>query len=98
MSRNTAGRGACAALLFVFTTAAALGQVPSSQHVILVINENTSFGQVMANMPWLVGQGRMNGYATNYKSDSSGSLMDYLWLASGSCHSTVTWPFPAGRS
>jgi hypothetical protein len=96
MSRNTAGRAACAALLFVFTTAAALGQVPSSQHVILVINENTSFGQVMANMPWLVGQGRMNGYAINYKSDSAGSLMDYLWLASGSCHSSANCALPAG--
>src|SRR3984893_13583962 len=96
MSRNTAGRAACAALLFVFTTAAALGQVPSSQHVILVINENTSFGQVMANMPWLVGQGRMNGYATNYKSDSSGSLLNYLWLASGSCHSSSNCALPAG--
>jgi phosphoesterase family protein len=75
---------------------AAFAQVPLSQHVVLVIDENTSFNAVMANMPWLVGQGYANGYATNYHSDTSGSLMDYLWLASGSCHSSINCTLPAG--
>jgi hypothetical protein len=75
---------------------AAFAQVPWSQHVVLVIDENTTFDEVMAHMPWLVGQGNANGYANNYHSDSGGSLMDYLWLASGSCHSSVNCTLPAG--
>ena len=75
---------------------AAFAQVPLSQHVVLVIDENTTFNDVMANMRWLVGQGNANAYATNYHSNTSGSLMDYLWLASGSCHSSINCTLPAG--
>ncbi len=64
--------------------------VPSSSHVVLVIDENHSFTDVQNNMSWLVGQGNANGHATNYHSNSSGSLLDYLWLASGSCESDQT--------
>jgi hypothetical protein len=64
-------------------------QVPSSSHVILVIEENTSYNTAVANMPWLVQEGNLYGHATNYTSDSSGSLLDYLWLSSGSCHTSV---------
>ena len=71
-------------------------QVPAAQHVVLVIDENSSYSEVMANMPWLVGQGFANGYATNYKSDNGGSLMDYLWLASGSCESSANCSLPNG--
>src|SRR5262249_26632798 len=48
--------------------------------------ENADRDSVLANMPWAKGKGDQNGYATEYRSDSGGSLMDYLWLASGSCH------------
>jgi len=75
---------------------AALAQVPASKHVVLVINENSSYNDVMANMPWLIGQGNSNGYATKYQSDNGGSLLDYLWLASGSCHSQANCALPAG--
>jgi hypothetical protein len=62
--------------------------VPLAQHVVLVINENTSFGTIFpSGMPWLVSQGKRYGYANNYSSDVSGSLLDYLYLASGSCES-----------
>lgn len=62
--------------------------VPLAQHVVLVVNENTSFDSVYPNgMPWLVSQGEKYGYANNYVSDVSGSLLDYLYLASGSCES-----------
>jgi acid phosphatase len=74
-----------AALLLVSFSAA---QVPASQHVVLVIEENHSYSQVLTSMPWLVAQGNANGYATNYFAESGGSLKDYLWLASGSCHSS----------
>jgi Phosphoesterase family len=62
--------------------------VPLAQHVVLVIDENTSFSAVYPDgMPWLVKQGNRYGYADNYSSDYSGSLLDYLYLASGSCES-----------
>ena len=63
--------------------------VPLSQHVILVIDENHSFTDVYTDngMPWLVSEGKDYGYSTNYYSDLGGSLSDYLYLASGSCES-----------
>src|SRR5437868_6548729 len=71
-------------------------QVPSSSHVVLMINENHSFTAVQQNMTWLVNQGNLNGFANNYHSDNGGSLLDYLWLASGSCHSSANCALPAG--
>ena len=85
-----------AAILLLLAAAAAFAQVPSSQRVVLLINENSSFSDVTANMPWLVGEGNDNGYATNYTSNNGGSLLDYLWLASGSCHSSANCTLPAG--
>jgi len=35
-------------------------------------------------MPWLVNEGKTFGYAQSYYSNVGGSLLDYLWLASGS--------------
>jgi hypothetical protein len=87
----------CAALSgflmgFVMIAGAAIGApaqvVPLAQHVVLVIDENTSFGTTFPNgMPWLSGEAKKYGYANNYESDHSGSLLDYLYLASGSCES-----------
>ena len=82
-----------AALCVLWTGSAAVAQVPSSSHVIIVIEENRSYSTVTnpnggSNyMPWLVGEGTTYGHATSYFTDSSGSLLDYLWLSSGSCHS-----------
>jgi phospholipase C len=64
--------------------------VPSNSHVpvahvFLVIEENRSFSTVYHNqMPWLSALGDKYGIATNYTSDEPGSLLDYLWLSSGS--------------
>jgi hypothetical protein len=93
-------RSVSAVVVFlIIITAAGSGQVPSSQRVILVIDENHSFNEVMADMPWLVSQGNANGYANNFKSDSGGSLLDYLWLASGSCESAANCsPLPPGTN
>src|SRR5258708_39364034 len=88
------GRSVSAVAVFLVIAAAGSAQVPSSQHVILVIDENSSYSDVMANMPWLVAQGAANGYATNYTSDNGGSLLDYLWLASRSCHSPAHCKLP----
>ena len=94
MACRSWGRSVCAAILFILMAAAALAQVPGSTRVVLIIDENHSFSQVMANMPWLVGEGYANGYATNYESDNGGSLLDYLWLASGSCESSAQCTLP----
>ena len=75
----------CAFLLCASLTVSAQ-VVPLAQHVVLVVDENTSFNTVYPNgMPWLVSEGKKYGYANNYYSDVSGSLLDYLYLASGSC-------------
>jgi hypothetical protein len=96
MNFKTLGRSVSAAIALAVVAVAAFSQVPSSQRVVLVIDENSSFDDVIANMPWLAGQGKANSYATNYKSDNGGSLLDYLWLASGSCHSSANCTLPAG--
>src|ERR1700751_5741489 len=94
MSWKKLGRSVSGAI--VLCTAMALAQVPLSQHVVLVIDENSSFSSVMSDMPWLVNQGYAHGYATNYESDNGGSLLDYLWLASGSCESSANCTLPSG--
>jgi acid phosphatase len=57
----------------------------AAKHVVLVIEENRSYSSVYpTGMPWLSQLGNSYGIATNYYSDESGSLLDYLWLSSGS--------------
>ena len=78
---------ACA-MLTCASPAASAQSVPLAQHVVLVVEENTSFSTVFPNgMNWLVSEGKKYGYANNYYSDVGGSLLDYLYLASGSCES-----------
>src|ERR1035438_5380667 len=68
------------ALLMNVSQAASAQAVPLAQHVVLVIEENTSFGDVYpSGMPWLSGEGKKYGYANNYYSDVTGSLLDYLY-------------------
>ena len=58
---------------------------PKPAHVILVVEENRSFSTVYpTGMPWLSKLADSYGLATNYFSDEAGSLLDYLWLSSGS--------------
>ncbi|HKU26397.1 MAG TPA: alkaline phosphatase family protein, partial [Candidatus Sulfotelmatobacter sp.] len=96
MSLLRAGRILSSAIVLICFSAAVLAQVPSAKHVVLVIDENSSYSSVVANMPWLVSKGNTYGYATKYQSDNGGSLMDYLWLASGSCHSSPNCALPSG--
>lgn len=61
------------------------GSSGPAAHVFLVVEENQSFSTVYHNqMPWLSALGDKYGIATNYYSDETGSLLDYLWLSSGS--------------
>jgi phosphatidylinositol-3-phosphatase len=74
--------------MILFAMAAAAQSVPLAQHVVLVVEENTSYSATFPNgMPWLSGQAKKYGYASNYDSDLSGSMLDYIYLASGSCES-----------
>jgi len=58
---------------------------PPPPHVVLLIEENHSFSTVYpTGMPYLSSLGDANGIATNYSSDEAGSMLDYLWLSSGS--------------
>jgi len=57
----------------------------ASGHIFLLVEENRSYSTVYHNqMPWLSALGDKFGIATNYYSDDPGSLLDYLWLSSGS--------------
>lgn len=58
--------------------------VPHSKHVILVIEENHTFAEVLSSMPWLTSMGTQYAFANDYHADQPGSLLDYLWLSSGS--------------
>ena len=58
--------------------------VPHSSHVVLVIEENHTFAQVMSSMPWLTSMGSQYAFAMDYKANEPGSLLDYLWLSGGS--------------
>jgi len=54
-------------------------------HVVLIVEENRSFSTVYpSGMPWLSALANQYGIATNYYSDEPGSMLDYLWLSSGS--------------
>jgi len=58
------------------------------------MDENTSYVTTLTQMPWLVGLGNAHGHTTNYISNTAGSLMDYLWVSSGSCHNSLNCPLP----
>lgn len=58
--------------------------IPASSHVLVVIEENHSYTDAIAHMPWLVAQAQANGIAANYVSNDGGSALDYFWLSSGS--------------
>jgi acid phosphatase len=48
------------------------------------VEENHTFADVMAHMPWLAGEGLANGIAANFFSNDGGSAKNYFWLSSGS--------------
>jgi phosphatidylinositol-3-phosphatase len=73
----------------VTPSATSLLLLPTRPHVVLIIEENRSFSSVYPyGMPWLSALGNAHGIATDYHSDESGSLLDYLYLSSGSSESS----------
>lgn len=94
--KNWLIRSVSTAAVILIIAGTGFAQVPLSKRVILIIDENHTYKDVRADMPWLNSLGKANGYATKYQSDNGGSLLDYLWLASGSCHSAANCKLPAG--
>jgi hypothetical protein len=78
------------------TSAAPTPIVPASSHVYLVVLENGTYSTVTNSgdsthyMPWMIGLGNTYGHSTNYITNSGGSLLAYLWLSSGFCHSDTS--------
>lgn len=85
------------ALVLLFSLPMHAQSVPHSSHVVIVIEENTSYSTAVANMPWLVSQGNAYGHADNFTTNSGGSLLDYLWLSSGSCQTDDATCSPSTR-
>lgn len=76
------------------SVALAPNTIPSSNHVVVVMEENQNFSQVFpagsatncpsAGMPYLCSLAALNGLATNFYSNQHGSLLAYLYDTSGS--------------
>ena len=81
-----AGRLLSSAIVLLCFSATVFAQVPSAQHVVLVIDENSSYSAVLGNMPWLVSKGNAYGYATHWTAATHPSLPNYLALAGGSTY------------
>ena len=67
------------AILSIFSYA----QVPHSSHVWLVTEENHSYEDVMASMPYLVSVANQYGLATQYYSDMHNSISALMHLTAG---------------
>lgn len=73
-----------ATALLLLASVCAIAQVPVSKHVYILMEENHRYSDVLLKMPYLVSLGAKYGHTTNYRADESGSLLDYLWISSGS--------------
>ena len=63
-----------------------LAQVPQSNHVFLLMEENHSFEQVIGNpaMPYLNSLAKSYAVAANYNANSHYSIPNYFWITAGS--------------
>src|SRR5437016_13495537 len=68
--------------LLICCTLAAFSQVPSSNHVFLVVEENHSSSSVIGNsaMPYLNGLAQKYGYASQYYANAHFSIPNYFAL------------------
>jgi hypothetical protein len=62
-----------------------LAQVPQSDHVFLLMEENHSYEQVLGNpaMPYLNSLAKSYAVAANYDANSHYSIPNYFWITSG---------------
>lgn len=63
----------------------ATAQVPQSQHVVLVVEENHSYSKIIGNssMPYLNGLAKKYGLAVNYYANTHPSIGNYLEITTG---------------
>jgi acid phosphatase len=78
-----AGKLSIALALFIGVTAFA--QVPRSNHVYIVAEENRSYEHIVgsASMPYLNSLINKGGLATQFYSNQHGSLENYFWVTAG---------------
>lgn len=71
-------------------TATPTGTVPQFSHVVIVMEENTSYSQVIGtgNMPYLEGLAAKYGLATQYFGDVHPSIGNYMMLTTGTLAAT----------
>lgn len=69
--------------LVVCITSAALAQVPHSSHVWIVTEENHSYENVAASMPYLMSLANRYGLATQYYADMHNSISALMHLTAG---------------
>jgi hypothetical protein len=90
-----------AAAMLLVSVCNAQTPIPPSKHVYILMEENHRYTDVLARMPYLISLGNKYAHTLNYHADESGSMLDYLWITSGSgehafgcsgwgCPSTVT--------
>src|SRR5438270_8541583 len=84
--------GRLALLLLCFATLA-IAQVPSSNHVYLIIEENHSNSSVIGNgaMPYLNSLAQRYGYASQYYANAHSSITNYFAITAGQVVETADW-------
>jgi phosphatidylinositol-3-phosphatase len=72
-------------LLVVGLSLGSQAQVPQSDHVFLLMEENHSYEQVIGNsaMPYLNSLAKSYAIATNYDANSHYSIPNYFWITTG---------------
>lgn len=70
----------CVSVLACFQSRA---QVPASQHVYIVVEENHSYESVVGQMPYLNGLAAKYALLTNSYANSHYSIPNYMWLTTG---------------
>jgi hypothetical protein len=74
-----------AAFLLLFAAVQGLAQMPASDHVFVLMEENHSYSQVVGNtaMPYLNSLIKSYGLAANYDANSHYSIPNYFWMTTG---------------
>ena len=70
-------------LIMVCCSLPALAQVPPSQHVYILLEENHSFEDVVGQMPYLNNLASQNVLLVNSYANSHYSIPNYMWLTTG---------------
>lgn len=69
--------------LFMLASFQSRAQVPASQHVYILVEENHSYESVLGQMPYLNGLASSYALLTNSYANSHYSIPNYMWLTAG---------------